>query len=368
MNPRFNVPIADGFLSAVRDHRVQLAFSLRVTVAAVLSFLLSRALHVPLPLWTVLTAVILTQATFGSSLKATIDYLVSTFCGSVYAGLISVLIPHEGQMAQAGLLALAVAPLALLAGLRPSFSTATFTGVLVLLVPEIAHVGPITSAVYRVIEVAVGALTALVVSLVVLPARAHSLLVAAAARMLDLMAQALPEMATALIEGRDPAAIRRLQDRIGDALAPLELLAMQAGHERIGLLAALPDPGPLVRTLLRLRHDLVIVGRAAGGPLGEVFSQRFGSRLEQIAAMVGDGMREMASALAARREPPPLDAIERSLEEFAGACAAIRKDGLILSLPVEAVERIFTLAFGLDQLRQHLRDLDRCVREAARRR
>jgi hypothetical protein len=369
MNPKSNASITRGsLLSAVREYRAELSLSLRVTVAAVLSFVLARALHVPLPLWTVLTAVILTQATFGSSLKATIDYLASTFCGSIYAGAISVLIPHEGQMAQAGVLALAVAPLALLAVVRPSFSTATFTGVLVLLVPEIAHVGPIASAVYRVIEVAVGALTALVVSLVVLPTRAHSLLVEAAARMLDLMAQALPEMAMALIEGRDPADIRGLQDRIGEALAPLESLAMQTSHERIGLLAAAPDPGPLVRTLLRLRHDLVILGRAAGGPLGEALSKRFGSRPEQIAGIVANGLREMARALVARREPPPLDAIERGLQEFADTCVAFRQDSLILSLPVEAVERIFTLAFGLDQLRQHLRDLDRCVREAARRR
>jgi hypothetical protein len=76
----------------------------------------------------------------------------------------------------------------------------------------------------------------------------------------------------------------------------------------------------------------------------------------------------MASALVARREPRPLDAIERSLEEFAEIFTTVRQDGLMLSLPVEAVERIFALAFALDQLRQHLRDLDRCVREAARRR
>src|SRR5262249_680064 len=184
----------------------------------------------------------------------------------------------------------------LLAGIKPSFSAATFTGVLVLLVPEITHVGPIASAVYRVIEVAVGALAALVVSLVVLPTRAHSLLIEAARRMLDLMAQALPELATALIEGGDPAAIGRIQDRIGQALAPLEALAAQAGHERIGLLAAAPDPGPLVRTLLRLRHDLVIFGRACAGPLPEAFSKRFGSRLRQTAAPLRPRSRALGGA------------------------------------------------------------------------
>jgi len=79
----------------VLEHRGQLALSLRVTIAALLSFVLSHFLHVPLPLWTLLTAVILTQVSFGSSLKATIDYLAGTLCGAVYAGAVATGSPHE---------------------------------------------------------------------------------------------------------------------------------------------------------------------------------------------------------------------------------------------------------------------------------
>jgi hypothetical protein len=41
---------------------------------------------------------------------------------------------------------------------------------------------------------------------------------------------------------------------------------------------------------------------------------------------------------------------------------------LTQGLPVDALERIFTLGFALDQMRQDLRDLDRCASEIARRR
>ena len=47
------------------NHRAELALSLRVTIAALLSFAFSNLLIIPLPLWTVLTAVILTQVNFG---------------------------------------------------------------------------------------------------------------------------------------------------------------------------------------------------------------------------------------------------------------------------------------------------------------
>src|ERR1700757_746164 len=168
----------------VLEHRMQLGFSLRVTIAAVVSFAISLLLHVPLPLWTVLTAVILTQVNFGRSLKATIDYLVGTLGGAIYAGTVAALIPHPTQIALAGVLAIAVAPLALLAAINPTFGAATFTGVLVLLVPGIAHVGPVESAVYRVLEVAVGGFTALAVSSLVWPTRAHALAVEAGAQIL----------------------------------------------------------------------------------------------------------------------------------------------------------------------------------------
>src|SRR5262249_65777 len=116
------------------------------------------------------------------------------------------------------------------------------------------------------------------------------------------------------------------------------------------------------------RHDLVIFGRACAGPLPEAFSKRFGSRLEQTAAIVGAGFRAMASAPVARRKPPPFAATEPRPGGFAEIFSAGPQDGLMMSLPIEAVERIFALGFALDQLRRHLRDLDRCVREAARRR
>jgi hypothetical protein len=54
----------------------------RRTIAAVLAFALSHLVFVPLPLWTVLTAVILTQVTFGRSVRATLDYLPGTVGGA----------------------------------------------------------------------------------------------------------------------------------------------------------------------------------------------------------------------------------------------------------------------------------------------
>jgi len=53
------------FRSQFPEYSSQLGISLRVTIAALSGFAFSHLLKVPLPLWTVVTAVVLTQATFG---------------------------------------------------------------------------------------------------------------------------------------------------------------------------------------------------------------------------------------------------------------------------------------------------------------
>ena len=78
--------------------RVHLALGLRVTVAAMLALVAAQLLGLPLPLWAVLTAVIVTQMSVGRSLKATGDYLVGTLGGAVYGGAVAILIPHQSEL------------------------------------------------------------------------------------------------------------------------------------------------------------------------------------------------------------------------------------------------------------------------------
>src|SRR3979411_2281943 len=100
----------------IRDLRPQPRLCLRVTVAALVSFVLGKSLNIPLGgLWAVLTAVVVTQASVGGSLKATIEYLTGTLGGAVYAGVIAVLILPANEISH--LIAL-VAPLALLAAIN----------------------------------------------------------------------------------------------------------------------------------------------------------------------------------------------------------------------------------------------------------
>jgi len=322
-------------------------------------------LHLPIALWAVLTAVILTQISVGRSLKATIDYLASTLGGAVYAGAIGALVPHDNQFAVFAALAIALAPAVLLAALNPRFSAAPFTAVMVFFGPTITHTGPIAAAFERVIEVAVGCVVGLLVSLVVLPARAHDLAVKAATEMLELMARSLPELFIGFTQRLDRPTLTSIQNRIGEAFAQLDKAALEAQHERMTRLRAEPDQAPLLRTLLRLRHDGIMIGRAAVAPLPGVFGARLGPWLARTSDTVADYLHASARALSTRQAPPPLDHVEAALDGYATEITALRQQGLTRQLPDDAVERIFAIGFALDQLHRHLCDLARCLAEFA---
>jgi uncharacterized membrane protein YccC len=350
-----------------RDRRAQLRLCLRVTVAAVLAYALSYPLAVPLRgLWAVLTAVVVTQISVGGSLRATTEYVIGTVGGAIYASAVGLLIPHSTPVALAGVLALTIAPLALLAAVSTRFRAAPFTGVIVLMVSTQFAESLIESAFYRLLEVALGGVSAILVSLLVLPERAHSLGLEAAARVLDRLAHGLPALLAGFTRKLDAGAIARIQEDIGGSVTRFQTIVAEAMRERFTYLAAEPDPGPLSRTLLRLRHDLVIVGRAAVAPLPDAFVTRLGPWLAQVGESACDYLRASAGALVSRRSPPPFDTVHAAFEGYAAEIAALRSEGLTRALPNEAVERIFTLGFALEQLHRNFLDLERCVKESAR--
>jgi uncharacterized membrane protein YccC len=348
--------------------RPKLRFGVRATVVALLAFGLASVSSLPLHgIWVVLTAIVVTQMSAGGSVRASIEYMVGTLAGAIYAGVLGVVLPHATPVALAGVLALTIAPLAFAAAASPSFRAAPFSAVLVLLIAGQLGEGPVGSALLRVAEVALGAVIAIVVSFVVFPERAHSLAIETAAGILREMARILPLLARGCLHKLDPGDIRRVQDELGAAITSLQAITADASSERLLRFAAGPDQGPLSRTLLRMRHDIVIIGRATATPLSAASAQRLAPLLSRFAACASDFLRGCATALALRAPPPSVRDVEAAHDAYTGELNALRRDGLPALSAAEA-EQVFALGFALEQLHREFGDLARCVRENARRR
>jgi Fusaric acid resistance protein-like len=347
----------------IGSRKVQLALAVRVTVAAVAAYAVATALHLSLPLWAVLTSLIVTQMSVGRSLKATRDYMLGTIGGALYGGAIAVLIPHSGEGGLLALLVLAVAPMAFIASINPSLNAATVTAVIVLLVPEMSHIDPLTSVIDRVSEVGVGAVTGLLASFLVLPSRAVAQIRVNAARVLELIAAAFSELLAGLTRGLDNDALHRIQDGIGAAVVGLNATGAEAERERAAHLSSGPDTGPLLRTTLRLRHDVVMIGRASVVPLPSDLQARLAAPLSEVSEAIVGHMRSVAAALRTGAGCPPIQPVHLALQHYATEVASLRSEGLTRGLSADVAERFFALGFSLEQMRQNLSDLDRCVAE-----
>jgi len=351
--------------AVILRQRPQLYLALRIVISAVVALALAQMLKQPLPLWAALTAVIVTQMSVGRSLKATIDYFIGTIGGAIYGGAIGIFVPHANEYSMLGAVALTIAPLAYIASLNPSFSAAPITGVLVLFIPTIAHIDPLASAVDRVIEVGVGGAVGLTVSLLIFPSSAHRLFVTAAAQVLAQIAQALDESLGSASDGLDSDAHRQLQDSIGQAVAQLSVVGSEAEHERAARLSTGPGTGPMLRTITRLRHDLVMLGRAVNQPLPADIAQRLQQPVTEVRRTLAAYLHGCHDALLARGGPPSLNALHAALGSYDVAVETLRRDRLTVGLSGHAAEQFFALGFALEQMRGNLNDLHRCVAEWA---
>jgi uncharacterized membrane protein YccC len=346
-------------------YRLQLILALRVTVAALSALAVAQALHLRLPLWAVLTSLIVTQMSLGRSLKVAGDYLMGTLAGVAYGGLLAILIPHENEYSLFAVLALAIAPLAFVAAFRTNFNVLPITAIIVLLVPSMQHVSAAASAFDRVLEVVVGGAVGFIVSFLVFPSRAHVQTTEAAANTFELVAAALEEMLAHQISG-ERIDIRQLNAELGNFITKLNATGAEAEHERTARLTAGPDTGPLLRTSLRLRHDIVILGRAVGCELPPEGQVRLTPPIKRISKVAGDFLRTSAKALRARATPPVLDDVESAFHDYTDKFSTVRRDGLIRAMSSEAAERFFALGFALEQIREHLEDVHRVVGEWAK--
>lgn len=336
-----------------------------MTIAAVLGLVLAQALHLPLPLWTVLTALIVTQMSVGRSLKTSTDYLFGTIGGTVYGGVLALLIPHASEGALLGVLVLAVAPLALIAALKRNLNAVPVSSIIVVLMPAITHASPLDAAIDRVLEVSLGVVVGLLVTFLVLPAGAHRQARAVAARALDLLAQGLGIILTVPAGQQDRPHLQQIYDAIGLALADLITSAAEGEQERSARLSSEPDASPLRRTLQRLRHDCVMIGRAVEQPLPEAMQARLAAPLAAFGMAAADYMKANAAALLVRQPPPDETMMDRAHVAAVAEMMALRREGVTRELSDELVGRFFALSFALEQIRRNLGDLGNVVAEQA---
>ena len=98
-------------------------------------------------------------------------------------------------------------------------------------------------------------------------------------------------------------------------------------------------------------------------PLPPDLQARLAAPLSNVSDAIAGYLRAAAEGLRAAAGPPAFAPVETAMKAYADEVEAVRRDGLTRGLPGDAAERFFALGFSLEQMRQNIGDLDRCVAE-----
>ena len=312
----------------------QARLAIRVSAAALLAYFAAQPL--PLPgYWAVITAVVVMQASLGASLKAAFDRLMGTLAGAALGSVMAIAVsaPFPLEMA------LALLPLAFLAAINPAFRVAPVTALIVLMPGTDGLKMPLAEvALDRVLEILLGNAAGILVSLFVFPARAQTQLNAAAAKLCALNAALMRLHFSGGRPGRE--AFTRLHADIRASLKECDTAAEEAGRERSVFLTGGADPEPLLRTLYRVRHDLVMIGRAAKSAPRQVRPAALAAAADLVA---------IGEALAAGKRPLRSAGLEPAIDSLSRAIGRAGRKG-------DAGE-LHTLRFAFEQLAANLADL-----------
>lgn len=149
-------------VAAVARHRAELWQALATVVATVLSFIIASALHLTEPFWSVITAAIVARATARGAARFAMYRLAGTLAGAAYGLLVA--FGRSTGLPETVLLLVLVAPLGLLGALRRELRAALIAGIIVFSASHLTSL--FEPALARILEVGLGAIVAVLVSLI----------------------------------------------------------------------------------------------------------------------------------------------------------------------------------------------------------
>jgi uncharacterized membrane protein YccC len=328
--------------------------AIRTTAGALITYAVAVGLGLPQAVWAVITALVVMQVSVGATIGAGIDRMTGTLGGAVVGALVAAVQPRLGLPDYLAL-ALAVAPLAAVAAVRPRLRIAPLTAAIILLAAP-PDVPASVAALERIFEIALGTAVGLAASLLIFPARAHTFLRRHAADGLRQLGWLVEAHLAAAAATADEAAILERQARMRRAIAAAEASAAEVGRERASHVSDVDDPLPILRSLRRVRSDIALLSRTTPLPLPEPLAGRLAPTLRNLASALRGALDELARSLASRMPAPDLAAVDAAIAAFEGAWAVAEPE-IDQALRTEAGPKAaMALPFAIETLRRDLGD------------
>ncbi|QJU57919.1 FUSC family protein [Sphingomonas sp. AP4-R1] len=331
----------------------QLRQAARVLIGCALTYTAYRMLHLAQGYWAVFTVIIVLQGSIATTLGAALDRLFGTIAGALIGGIATVAIQH-GDVTIGVALVVVVGITAFAAAVRPQLKVAPVTAA-ILLLTQPQGMPVLHFVIDRIVEIALGGLIGVAVSVLVFPARSQPLVIARAAAVLEQMQRILGVLAAAVGDTGTPA-LAGEHGPLRAALGAVEQAARDAERERASGLAYGAPPPVIARALWRIRNDLILVARAIDLPLPAPAAHLIAAPATALLAAEAEYAGRCATALRAGTAAATGD--EQPLyQAFEEAFGSLRQSGLIRTMDFADAGRVFGLAFAIEILHRDLADL-----------
>lgn len=343
-------------------HPAEIRHAARVAVAVGVAFAVGAIFRPPQAYWMVFTAIIVVQTSVGGTITASFERLLGTIVGALI-GVGATYLRAKTELQEGLVISAAAAIAAFAAAVRPSLRVAPITTAIVLMGGATAHMGPITAAAWRVLEIAIGGVVGVVTTLVVFPARARRVVRLKACETLRQMAELISLFAARFDQGGVDVEARPNHQAIRKSLAQADQHLAESERETLwGRKADTPEG--LVRSLRRVANDAVMIGRALAQPLPRASRERIGPSAIALLDAIAIRLRNSAGALDGFQVTPP-DSLDQARGAFEAAVQQTRAARLTAEINFDAASRVFGLVFAMESLLANLSDLADRIAEVA---
>jgi uncharacterized membrane protein YccC len=312
----------------------------RLLIGAMGSYAIARWFGLAQSFWSVVTALVVIQASVGGTVTAGIDRVIGTVVGALVGAVVGLLLPLG--VPQPVVLLLALTPLAFVTAVRPAYRIAPITSVIVVLAGTEFHPFWLGAA-YRIAEISLGTVVGVIVSLIVLPSHAHQSIRLQCARALGPLADLLEIFLMERGAFRQDR-VNLLNDQVRSSIAQAEKTTLEARREPG---ARTTDASVDIRALRRIHSDVIFVGRATYDWPAEAAWPELNAALDQLEHALRQALDGLAQAM-----------------RHGGSTGAVREiDGAIGRLidvlehaPTAMPHKLSVLPFTIQTLRRDIGD------------
>lgn len=334
-----------------------------MTVAATAAYASVRLLGLPEGFPAAITAIIVTQGNLGGSLKTAAEQIIGSVVGATLAAAVVLTVQPIDLYASIATVAFVLAPLTLLTARSPGYRVAPIAALLVLVGDLSLQFSPFDLAGQRILGAGFGCAVGLLVSILVVPARATRSAIEISSRISQLMADQL-----LALSGGGPACPDTLAKKARETrenLARLALLAEEAARERKARLSGAVDSHRILRTLRRLRQDIDMLRRAARDGGNDAVHECAVASWRHAAEGPALTLKGISKLLIGEPASVDFSIVANSLRDYRRAVEDMRRSEITRSLSTSELSRLFGIGFALDQLRHDLADFIEVTKEVA---